>query len=807
VLTLKHATAIAAGMVGAIGPTLARAQRVAITDTLSAASIIGEVVDAASGQPLAAARVTVRGTTRSASSAINGRFTLRAVPAGQYTLDVRRLGYLPFTQQNVAVPSSGRVTLRLGLTPVPFRLAEQTVTPGSFAFANAGPAIAQTLTRAEIQAAPFGEDVFRAVNRLPGLSSGDYGAQFSIRGGRQDEMLVLLDGLEIYEPFHLKDFNEGALSIFNVEAIDGVELLTGGFSAHYGDKRSGVMNIRSRTPTHDAPSVTAGLSLTGAQALGEGRFADRRGSWIISGRSGFAGALLRVINKAETRAPTYQDVFGSVRYAIHPNHILSLNLLHAADRYRFDINGTTGFNDSIRTQESANNTYGNSYLWAALQSQVGAHLNIRTLASTGVVRATRSGDERRTESGLSLYDVAGSRRFTVAGLRQDYSYQQWSRAIVEWGFDLRRLHANYDWVNRVTQNPDNPTPDTTGFYPRVTRRSRATNGTTVGAYISNRLNIAGPLTLDLGLRYDGATYTSDRDWSPRLHALYRLSDRNTLRFGWGQYRQRQGIADENAFTASNKYFASELSQQWSASVEHQFAGEGSLRVEAYHKTGSRLRPIQRNWKSGLNVFPESAEDRILVYPDATTSKGVEVYVERRFGSRVKVRSGYAFAVADERVSRIDHLNDPLSPPFAATHPAPQDQRHALNFDASYRLFNNWSLNGALTVHTGWPYTNEAGVPISRRNGTTDLVVRPDSLYGARLPLYQRIDLRVSRRRQTSHGEWRFFVEAINLLNHENVLGYDVFRVRDAAGALQVVRNTETWFSIVPSAGFSWSRRF
>ncbi len=52
-----------------------------------------------------------------------------------------------------------------------------------------------------------------------------------------------------------------------------------------------------------------------------------------------------------------------------------------------------------------------------------------------------------------------------------------------------------------------------------------------------------------------------------------------------------------------------------------------------------------------------------------------------------------------------------------------------------------------------------------------------------------------------------FAEVINLTNHANVLGYDVFRVRDAAGALQLVRSAETWFSILPSIGFSWSRKF
>ena len=89
----------------------------------------------------------------------------------------------------------------------------------------------------------------------------------------------------------------------------------------------------------------------------------------------------------------------------------------------------------------------------------------------------------------------------------------------------------------------------------------------------------------------------------------------------------------------------------------------------------------------------------------------------------------------------------------------------------------------------------------------DLAVRPDSLYGKRLPAYQRVDVRVTRRKQTRTGEWRAFFEVINLTNHENVLGYDVFTVGDADSGLRLVRETETWFSILPSLGVSWSKRF
>ena len=788
----------------------ARAQsgaRTSSADTASVARIVGDVVDATSRRPVAQAEVTLRGTSRRTSTDLNGRFTLRSLPPGRYTVLVRRLGYEALVHEGVVVAAAENVKLSLSITAAAFQLSAVTIAPGSFSFLEPGPTARQTISRARIEEAPFGEDLFRAMNRMPGLSSGDYGAQFSIRGGRHDETLILLDGLEVFEPFHLKDFNEGALSIFDVDAIDGVELLTGGFPARYGDKRSGVMSISSRTPKQDGTHLTLGASLSNAHALAEGSFADRKGSWLLSGRRGFFDALLSIINKKEAKAPSYQDAFGTIRYKLHPNHALALSVLHASDRYRFTINGTTGFNDSIKTRETANNGYGNSYTWLTLKSLFGQHLTVNSLASFGSVTASREGDERHVLRPIELYGVNGNRDFTVAGFKQDFSYQRSERMVLDWGYDARSLHANYDWTNRVTQNPDDPTPDTTGYYPRITRRSKKTNGTTLGAYVSDRLQLFDPLTLELGIRYDAATYTNESNWSPRLHALVRISERTSLRGGWGEYRQRQGIADENAFDRLNRYFPSELSKQWTVGLEHRYADGASIRAEAYHKTGSHLRPILRNWKSGLNVFPESSEDRILVYPEATTSKGLELYGERNMGRRVNLRAGYALAFVDERVRRIDNINDPLKLVFDSTHAGPQDQRHALNVDVSYRPFANWTINSAFTFHSGWPFTAEIGVPVRRRNGTTDLAVRPDSLYGARLPSYQRMDVRVTRRKQTQTGEFRFFFELINVTNHANVLGYDVFKVREPSGAVRLQRNTETWFSILPSLGVSWSRRF
>lgn len=776
------------------------------TDSASA-TIGGQILDALSRKPVSLAEVTLREPALRATTDLDGRFALGPVPPGIYAVEARRIGYEPLVHDTIRIEGDTTVRLVLTMTPLAFQLREIAVTPGSFSFMEAGPATRQTMSRVEIESVPFGEDLFRAVNRLPGLSSGDYAAHFSVRGGRHDETLILLDGLELYEPYHLKDFNEGALSIVEVGTIEGVELLTGGFPAKYGDKRSGVFDITSRTPKGDGTRFTLGLSFTNARAMAEGTFANEKGSWLVSARRGYVDLVLGLINKNELPSPRYEDVFAAVRYNVHPRHALSFNVLHAGDRYTFNANSTTGFADSIRTREIADNGYGNSYAWLTLRSLVGQRLAVRTMASAGLVTASRDGTEQYLDRPGAAYAVTGTRDFSVLGLKQDWIYEHSNSNILEFGYDLRTLHADYALSSVVGQNPDDPSADTLGYYPQETRTAIKRPGTTIGFYLSDRLQLLDPFTVELGLRYDRASYLGDHSVSPRVNALLRLSEWSSLRAGWGHYRQRQGIADLNVLDSLNRYFPSELSKQWTLGFEHLFQDGGTLRVEAYHKTGSRLRPIYRNWKGGIDVFPESNEDRVLVFPNRTTSRGIELYHGRDFGSRWSVRAGYALSFVDERVSRIDNINDPTPIVFDRTHPSPQDQRHALNLDLTYRPGKTWSSNAAYAFHTGWPATTESVLQVTGPNGQPDFTVKPDKLYGTRLPNYQRLDVRVTRRKPTSGGELRFFFEVVNLTNHQNVLGYDYFRVRDPGGGISLQRDLESWFTILPSLGVSWSGRF
>jgi hypothetical protein len=156
---------------------------------------------------------------------------------------------------------------------------------------------------------------------------------------------------------------------------------------------------------------------------------------------------------------------------------------------------------------------------------------------------------------------------------------------------------------------------------------------------------------------------------------------------------------------------------------------------------------------------------------------------------------------------MENVNSSEPLVYDADHPAPQDQRHAANVDLRYGLWNTWVIAAAFSYHSGWPATHEHLVDVIDENGAPQQAIRPGKIYGARLPAYLRLDVRLTKRWTSKRGDFRFYGELVNITNHENVWGYDYFSVRTSDGVIALQRDPETWFTILPSVGITWSRRF
>ncbi|MFC1565263.1 TonB-dependent receptor plug domain-containing protein, partial [candidate division KSB1 bacterium] len=622
----------------------------------------------------------------------------------------------------------------------------------------------------------LGEDIYRAVTRLPGLSGNDYSAKFAVRGGEQDEVLVLIDGMELYEPFHLKDVG-GGFSIIDVEAIKNIDMITGAFPAEYGNRMSGVFNMNTGTKTLDRPRTSAAISFMNTRFLTEGSFNQGKGYWMVLGRRGYIDYILKLMDADFSFEPVYYDLFGKVQYFLNENNSVSAQILASDDEMRY--------NDDDK--ENINGKYGNFYSWLKWDAQFRPMLFARTVLSYGNVGQDRYSDEYANNNYEYFLDfrATNNQGFDFYGLKQDWNYQFSDNYLLKWGFDTKRMFADYDYDRNFfrwweTEN----TPY------NIVRIDSEKKGTEFGAYLSNKIRIFPSFTTELGLRYDHASWTEDENFSPRVNFVYNWRERTALRIGWGKFYQTQGIHMLDIIDNEENYYPAELSEHIVAGLEHEFDIGISARVEFYVKNLKHIRPYYFKLGDQVDMTPETSRGRIRLEPEGGESSGFEVYLRKDNGGKHSWWVNYSNSDVHETANGI-------------IIPRNLDQTHTLNLDYNYRPNNKWSFNASWNYHTGWPYTIEKLKFTEYPDGGLYAEWSYDKLNRGRFPAYHRMDVRLNRYFYTSYGRVSTFFEVRNLYNRKNVQEYDYYVIYiNSAHDNAIGRDTEHWLPMIPSFGLS-----
>jgi len=762
-------------------------------------TIEGDVIDAETGHSVPWATIAlVDGFTRLLADSA-GSFTLAGLLPGSYVVRITHVGYQTKVTAAVEVVAGETSRIHVTLTPDPATVKTIVVSPGRFNL-GAEPVTHQTLSREEITSVPqLADDFFRSTIRLPGMAGNDFSTKFTVRGGEYEEVLVTLDGLEIHEPFHMKDIDGGAISIIDGSTIQGVDLMTGGFPAQYGDKMSGVYGIRSFSPPPEKTSLSAGISLINMRALARGPLANGKGSWLASVRRGYIDVALKLAAGDTEMQPRYYDLFGKVNYQLGRNHMLAAHVLHAKDDFSY-----------IGTGDDSNDTlladYSNSYVWLRLHSSYHPRLNSQTILSIGQLTRSRHGQQYNTGNDWlehSVFDEADSR---FLGFKTDFEFEATDEVLLQWGFDSRWLWSEYDYDSRRYIYGYQVTPaGAIPYLARVDTTATMTEpkGTRLGGYLSTRFNFGKPFTGEVGWRYDRADYTGDDLISPRVAGVYRFNPWTSVRAAWGKYYQIEGIHEMAVADAETDFFPAQLAEHYVAGLEHRFLSGTEARLELYYKKYKRLRPDHRNSQNPIELFPEHENDRQVVYRQSAFSKGVEIYVKRDVGSRVSWWASYSFARVEEKLDSLYYTLPDVSDYFGETLNSPRDLTHTFYCDVAYRPSPNWQLNAAFQYHTGWPRTDVRLVRVQTSPGEYVNFINAGREWSARFEPFHRLDVRLSRHFRIGQGRLKLFVELLNVYNRKNVRTYSYTVIETPDTAYVSTQPDEYWFGLMPSFGVSY----
>jgi outer membrane receptor protein involved in Fe transport len=542
---------------------------------------------------------------------------------------------------------------------------------------------------------------------------------------------------------------------------------------------SGVLDLTTRNPVAKADMAIA-IGLINSQVLAEGGSPDGGVAWLAAVREWYPDAVFDLVDPGgDPIDPRYHDFLGKVEFRLQGGSVLAAHVLAAHDEVHFisDVNIS-----DVQASSS------NDYAWLTLTTPWAPRLYSRTVLSAGKVDRFRDGSTESAAEGAVL--VRDERHFTVAGARQDWTFEASDRYRSKWGFDLRRYMADYDYAGHFEFTD----PLATGGGPPVITDRRVVAEPSeyeFGAYFAQRVQLAAPLAIEASLRWDRQSQTAQTELSPRLNLVYAQGPRLVLRAAWGRFYQPQRASELQVEDGVSRFFPAQLSEHRLISVEWLLAPRWRLRADAYSKVMSHLRPRFENLFNPIELFPEGEADRTRIDPDRAEAKGLELFLKMDGVGKLSGWAGYTLASAEDVLSgeRV---------------PRSWDQRHAFNFSLDYGSPERWNLNLAGTYHSGWPTTNVTALLLQNPGGTPmiDPVLGPRN--AERYPAYQRLDLKASRSLRLGESTLTLYAEITNLTQRNNVCCVEEFTyLPQPGGTVTVEREDGFWLERVPSAGFIW----
>ncbi len=634
--------------------------------------------------------------------------------------------------------------------------------------ADDGVGASQALSAADLADRPnLASDPLRALGGLPGAVIGEGSSRVQVRGGRDDDVLILLDGLELLAPYHLQEF-DSALSIVSPTSVDRIELIPSGYSAEYGDRMGGVLDLVTASGRAERGSL--GLGLTHLDFDASRSYSRGRGSWYLAGRGGSYQLALEIGGRDAN--PRFWDLFGKGDYQFGPGHSLRLSGLVAED--------TLSIEPSASRAEAYGGDWGSQYVWIIDQLLLTNELEVETIVSLGELERDRFAAVDTTDA---AYTVRDRRSLRLASAKQVWRFERSAAWSLEAGAEIREMGATIDYANdRRLGGLLSPLRTTAPL--GTTEFSGRFDYNQGSAFTTSRARL-GAVTGELGVRYDVDTLSDEAHLSPRSSVAWSLAPGVVARASWGWYYQTQRPNELQVEDEETLLQRAERAEHRNLQLILEPSADTTFRIEAFVRRSSRGRTRFVNLFDATSFFPELEGDRIRTTPEQGLAEGVELGYQGRH-ERASWRLAYTYS---KSVERIDGRWVPTA----------LDQRHSLNLGGSYRGPRGWGFDLAWTYHSGWPTT---GITLDA-SGTGEPTL--GTLNGRRLPEYHRLDVRLGKTWALTQGALEVHVDVQNLYDRDNVRGRADFRLAsDGTGGVRLDSQTTRWAGAFPSFGIRWS---
>ena len=701
-------------------------------------TVKGVLFDGGNGEAVPFANVILDGTAYGCATDLSGFFLINKVPAGQYTLRVRYVGYEEYTEQ-ITVADRRVLTVSIHLNPQAQMLKAVEITDSRAEERRVQTQVSvEKLTANQIQQMPSiggTADIAQYMQVLPGVNStGDQGGQLYVRGGSMIQNLTLLDGLVVYNPFH----SIGLYSFFETDIILNADIYTGGFGAEYGGRMSSVMDITTRDGNKLHHTGKVGLNTVGASLVLEGplkKSTDANKSsitYLLTGKNSFLSKTSPVVYPyIDGGLPfDFLDLYGKLTFNSGTGSKASLF------GFRFD--------DSVSNYQAIANYHWRNY-------GMGGNFVLVTGSSALLEGSVAFSDYR-----ITLNDGSGFDKYSaINGFNATLQVTNFvGRDRLRYGLSVEGFNTDYQFVNHYSK--------------RISQHAPSTNLAVYATYKAT----PGHWLIEPGLRLTYYAMLKDARLEPRIAAKYNATDRLRFKMAGGFYSQvfldarsdndivnlfsgfLTGDQDLNIPASFLGHQVSSCTQQAKhiiVGAEYDLLDHVSLNAELYLKYFNQLLNANRNKMfdesdpvyrpGGIFEKPEYLMKDYIIENGLATGFDLSLTADL---DRLYLWATYSLGF----VQRTDEQQ---------TYHPHYDRRHTVNLLGTYTFGSQseWEVSGRWTFGSGFPFTQTQGVyqqlPFS--GGIVNDYVHENGQYGlhyaeiyrGRLPSYHRLDLGAKRK--------------------------------------------------------------
>ncbi|NMH89829.1 TonB-dependent receptor [Flavivirga algicola] len=765
-------------------------------------TISGTLKDQANGETLLGATILLKGTTIGTTTNEYGFYSLTA-PKGNYTLVISYLGYATIEKEIVL---NENVKLNSELVEDAGQLQEVVINAEESKKVNlrAPQMSVAKLSSQTIKQMPavMGEvDVIKSLQLLPGVTNAGEGASgFNVRGGAEDQNLVLLDEAIIYNASHLFGF----FSVFNVDAIKDIKLYKGGIPARFGGRASSVLDIRQKDGNSKDFKISGGIGAISSRLTMEGPTFKDKGSFILAGRASYANIFLALANNSN-RAGFY-DLNLKTNYQID-------------DKNKLYLSGYFG-NDIFKLSNFFTNSYGNlsgNLRWNHIFNDK-LFSNLSLIYSRYNYNLEINSDGIDWKSDISNYN-----------LKYDLGY--YLNDKLKFDFGVSGIYYNF--------NPGqlNPLNESSGINPMKLDDKFALEA---GAYASLEHKISDKITAQYGLRYsyfnrlgkqtlnnyannlpvvyntqldiyeradpineteygNGKSIANFGNFEPRFALSYQLNEKSSFKVSFNRIAQYLHLISNttsatplDVWAPSGKFLKPQIADQFAVGYFRNFKNNMfSIESEAYYKTiDNRV-----DYIDGADLIAQNTiETEILI--GESRAYGFELLLRKNKGD---FTGWLAYTLSKSEQRTPGGTAGGLGINNGNWYNTSFDRTHDVSFTGSYELNDKWRFGTNFAFQTGRPVTYPNG-----QFQYNELSIATYSERNAdRLPAYHRLDLSATliprkNKNRKCQAEWVFSI--YNVYNRKNAASI-TFGQNTTTGVNEATRTAI--FGIIPSISYNF----